>query len=591
MSAQSGGLRTEGRTQTLESDFGSLAAWAAAFEGSQPAPARLGGEKRGSLSSASDAPTLELEPADSSGAGGKGSAAPAGVGFLPPGRGPWSEDASQPGATAAPPEGPVASQEAATPAPQELQDSLGEPGEVLHFRPSWTPQEDCGTLQYDADDAAWSRWGVLTAAAGTAAGAAAGPGAVAASGLPAPAASSARQESEAELLAAPAGVARPGLAASVSYVGDRRLSWHMEADDGGANEDTNEAADAAAAEPWAEEEALGGASGEEPAAAAGAEPQKMVGPRQSDTFTPTLVYGDAAQVAPTLLDEDPGHQGGLGPDVGSPDEQNVFSAFGSRTHGSGVSQDMPVDDEAAGGPAAAEVGGSAANGALPHEVVKHGLLRPPRCATLASFSPRVSSASVSFSREASSDVDGSATTTLAPHVAEGMPAMVHGAVPVSPAPHLRNGGRSRDGIAEWQPSRATDVAAAAEPGLLLEVEPPAAVIAASLVAVRRGPRVRLVGKQPLHRTATSVIRQEIGHMLRPPEMGSQVLVRGDGWGGGCGEYEATITEADALTFTVIRKRGRLWEETHVLRDHCSLQPDAEGAGIAGAPMAARRQRT
>merc|ERR1711972_7303 len=62
---------------------------------------------------------------------------------------------------------------------------------------------------------------------------------------------------------------------------------------------------------------------------------------------------------------------------------------------------------------------------------------------------------------------------------------------------------------------------------------------------------------------------EIGHTLRPQEMGQRVAVAGDGWGGGDGGYEAVVTEADNHTFTVIPVDGRLaWRETHVLRQHC-----------------------
>lgn len=56
----------------------------------------------------------------------------------------------------------------------------------------------------------------------------------------------------------------------------------------------------------------------------------------------------------------------------------------------------------------------------------------------------------------------------------------------------------------------------------------------------------------------------------PPELGSLVSVSGDGWGGGSGAFLAMVTEADNLTFTVIRQdTPRRWEETHVLREHCA----------------------
>jgi len=68
-----------------------------------------------------------------------------------------------------------------------------------------------------------------------------------------------------------------------------------------------------------------------------------------------------------------------------------------------------------------------------------------------------------------------------------------------------------------------------------------------------------------------------GHSFTPfDERGAQVRVRGDGWGGGSGEYVATITEADEFTFTVIRaatgEDDCAWEETHVLREHATVLP-------------------
>mmetsp|Transcript_113473 Transcript_113473/g.321104 ORF Transcript_113473/g.321104 Transcript_113473/m.321104 type:complete len:236 (-) Transcript_113473:60-767(-) len=62
----------------------------------------------------------------------------------------------------------------------------------------------------------------------------------------------------------------------------------------------------------------------------------------------------------------------------------------------------------------------------------------------------------------------------------------------------------------------------------------------------------------------------------PEELGQHVAVVGDGWGGhatgclsdvaGAGGYEAIVTEADELTFTVVALGS--WEETHVLRSRC-----------------------
>ncbi|CAE8623790.1 unnamed protein product, partial [Polarella glacialis] len=60
-------------------------------------------------------------------------------------------------------------------------------------------------------------------------------------------------------------------------------------------------------------------------------------------------------------------------------------------------------------------------------------------------------------------------------------------------------------------------------------------------------------------------------------IGSQVRVKGDGWGGGFGEYDGTVTEQDELSLTVIFKsvETKKWEETQVLREHCQPITDAE----------------
>mmetsp|Transcript_13888 Transcript_13888/g.31508 ORF Transcript_13888/g.31508 Transcript_13888/m.31508 type:complete len:371 (+) Transcript_13888:1-1113(+) len=78
------------------------------------------------------------------------------------------------------------------------------------------------------------------------------------------------------------------------------------------------------------------------------------------------------------------------------------------------------------------------------------------------------------------------------------------------------------------------------------------------------------------RSQSAVARACIGHVLKPPETGCLVKVHGDGWGGassdGQAAFLATVTEADARTFTVIR-RGDVhgaWEETHVLKDFCVI---------------------
>eukprot|EP00930_Biecheleria_cincta_P055345 TRINITY_DN41671_c0_g1_i1.p1 TRINITY_DN41671_c0_g1~~TRINITY_DN41671_c0_g1_i1.p1 ORF type:complete len:1181 (+),score=252.15 TRINITY_DN41671_c0_g1_i1:81-3623(+) len=101
---------------------------------------------------------------------------------------------------------------------------------------------------------------------------------------------------------------------------------------------------------------------------------------------------------------------------------------------------------------------------------------------------------------------------------------------------------------------------------------------------------RLVGKQPLEehpqkvrkqleshpplRSGSEIVRSSLGHFLQPSEQGCTVRVWGDGWGGRGDGYLATVTEADASSFTVIRQGGH-WEETHVLREHCTFNPPPE----------------
>lgn len=101
---------------------------------------------------------------------------------------------------------------------------------------------------------------------------------------------------------------------------------------------------------------------------------------------------------------------------------------------------------------------------------------------------------------------------------------------------------------------------------------------------------RLVGKQPIEeqprklqkqlgshppfRSGSEIVRSCLGHFLQPSEQGCTIRVLGDGWGGLGEGYLATVTEADASSFTVIRQGGH-WEETHVLRGYCDLIPQPE----------------
>lgn len=90
----------------------------------------------------------------------------------------------------------------------------------------------------------------------------------------------------------------------------------------------------------------------------------------------------------------------------------------------------------------------------------------------------------------------------------------------------------------------------------------------------------------------------VGQIIRnPKELGQRVAVAGDGWGNGEGGYEAVVTEADDLTFTVISVNT--WEETHVLRSCCipvgsstttSIKATTTSPSAPTAAKAAKRRR-
>lgn len=99
---------------------------------------------------------------------------------------------------------------------------------------------------------------------------------------------------------------------------------------------------------------------------------------------------------------------------------------------------------------------------------------------------------------------------------------------------------------------------------------------------------RLVGKQapPPGYVAPAPSRHSLPAARRRPRqeagvaatsgIGCKIRVRGDGWGGGAGEYEGTVTEADDHSFTVIfRNDNKKWEETHVLRQYCTVLEHVE----------------
>lgn len=149
--------------------------------------------------------------------------------------------------------------------------------------------------------------------------------------------------------------------------------------------------------------------------------------------------------------------------------------------------------------------------------------------------------------------------------------------------------------AEERPHRPTVAQAALPPAAPVANTAAASpeVPRAAAAAVTAAPaRRRLIGKQPVaHQDAGRKAADTSGKRGRPPvptpaanaapkaKVGSRVKVHGDGWGGGSGEYVASVTEVDEMTFTLVFKSGATWEETCVLREHCTLlQQEARGVG-------------
>lgn len=82
----------------------------------------------------------------------------------------------------------------------------------------------------------------------------------------------------------------------------------------------------------------------------------------------------------------------------------------------------------------------------------------------------------------------------------------------------------------------------------------------------RMPRA-LVGEEKIPAVAEASL-QSVGHTLRPEELGWQVRVKGDGWGGNGDGYVGVVLEADDKTYTLVNNEN--WEESHVLKAYCSL---------------------
>jgi len=76
--------------------------------------------------------------------------------------------------------------------------------------------------------------------------------------------------------------------------------------------------------------------------------------------------------------------------------------------------------------------------------------------------------------------------------------------------------------------------------------------------------------KPQKEEAASSSRRRPSEPLRPV-VGCKVMVKGDGWGGGTGEYKGTVIELDDITFSVVfQNDDKKWEETQVLREHCQV---------------------
>jgi len=119
--------------------------------------------------------------------------------------------------------------------------------------------------------------------------------------------------------------------------------------------------------------------------------------------------------------------------------------------------------------------------------------------------------------------------------------------------------------------------------LSLKMLPPKTV-SPSLIAGKSAPRRRLRSKKSCKVSGGAEFSLgSIGHTLRPDLQGQRVMVIGDGWGDGEGKSEAIVTEADNFTYTVIVVRGDgAYEETHVLKTHCTLVADVKARAAKSA---------
>eukprot|EP00747_Dinoflagellata_sp_TGD_P182289 gnl/TRDRNA2_/TRDRNA2_36483_c0_seq1.p1 gnl/TRDRNA2_/TRDRNA2_36483_c0~~gnl/TRDRNA2_/TRDRNA2_36483_c0_seq1.p1 ORF type:complete len:777 (-),score=128.17 gnl/TRDRNA2_/TRDRNA2_36483_c0_seq1:59-2347(-) len=124
-------------------------------------------------------------------------------------------------------------------------------------------------------------------------------------------------------------------------------------------------------------------------------------------------------------------------------------------------------------------------------------------------------------------------------------------------------------------------------------QPPRSPASADAVGVRTSEKLQPAPMEEEEwEDMTAAVRESIGHTLAPPERGTHVRVRGDGWGGTGDDYLAVVTESDQFTFTVIRVEsatGKRWEETHVLREHCT-RVDSEPSSSTAADEQQPRQK-
>mmetsp|Transcript_40773 Transcript_40773/g.110293 ORF Transcript_40773/g.110293 Transcript_40773/m.110293 type:complete len:352 (-) Transcript_40773:194-1249(-) len=289
---------------------------------------------------------------------------------------------------------------------------------------------------------------------------------------------------------------------------------------------------------------------------------------------PTLAYDEGDALAPTI------------PDcmVGAA-LAGAFDAHGAAPTLAYASDTVPEDadvaetqeqPEADASPVASTAVTGAAEAAVSPvvEAAAGATLSPARWATATTLGTPPSGARAEAAEAEAAQASASAPPAVAEPAPESAPAA--GAAQARKAPPSLQGARvgQRVRLLGKQPRPAVGfyatAVAAAIPAARAARAPRAARAAAPGAAVAAAPAVPRA--EPAEAPVPEL--EAAGAVV-----GSQVKVRGDGWGGGRGVYEATVTEADEQTFTVVYKNARgKWEETCVLRDHCEASAEASRPG-------------